>query len=950
MVSDRKSASLLVLALLGAAGIAGLLFIGCRAGPSTPATPVSDAQAVVRGEAVNAPARSPQGQPPDQAPSPHGRPGGVMTVFVGDELTRKPVAEADVRFAAQSSRTRPDGKAIFSVPDGPVGTVTASAQGFQPGEAAWTGEANLDVEIWLAPLPSGTGRVVDMAGNGVGDASVSTHSNVATHTRSFSLGARYETPVRSDGTFDFPVASAPRQFLARTASGLCGWQDVLAGQSDVVIRVQRGAALEVLVEGTHAYSVQEALVELTGQVAAPAGSTPPPPLPLTLSHNRGKLEGLPPLAQVVISFPGYPGIWEARLGSSGQCTRVLAVLDDAAFKVALNWGATPARPIASICTAAQGSSTWHRVGQVLSQRLMELPARLFPPPLVRPFRFLDAEGHVVGFTSTSSFKVAGPGQLECEAWPTQTVSGRAIDGQGRPLAGATVITYALGRTSMREGRATSDSQGNFQADIDNRHDVHLTGAWGPLAADVTFSAGTVSLGNIVFSRPASISVSLQRGDANRIYFVSTPDTASSPGWPPPQGCRSGETIMVPIDSRCRAFMVSGGGKIIHCALQPGKLSYEVDLGGGDMQVTVRLIDMVSRQPVTDADLWVSTSGLSPSNLQDQNGCFIRTKTDARGEAVVSGVDTGPIWVTLVPSVLRAHNSRKEFRISETGQVILFEVGGTWETEAGYVRVVGTIAPIPVTKGLKIVALDRPLAKPMSGREMKAAGVRSALVQDIQCAGGSYSALVNSSFPFLAAAIRESSDPVYANAGFLVSQGDVWRGDLLLPLDGRHEEATVTLTAEQEGPLPLPRVRVLWIEGGATSSRDFKLEFNTPAQVTWPQSASRVWIIATLQRQDVFAAGFVEPKSGQSCHISLSRMPEVRLLNADGTSGRISLMPKGLLLREWTRVGSGLPKLVGSGLYELAGMDDAGRIRVRDIIVIPGSATLDLDAKSVLGDP
>lgn len=951
MTSDRKSVSLFALALLSAIGVTALLFIGCMAGPSVSTAPIDEPETVISGETGNTPAQGAQGRRPDQARSGHDRPRGVITVFVGNELTRRPVAEADVRFATQSSRTGPDGKVTFSVPaDGLGDAVAASAEGFEPGEAILTAEAIEEVDIWLVPSVRGTGRVVDLAGNGVGDARVSTHARVATLTRSLSLGARFETPVESDGAFDFPISSAHRQFFARTASGLCGWQDVQPGQSDVVIRVQPGAALEILVEGTHAHTVQEARVELMGNGTAPGGSPPPPPMLLTLSNHRGKLEGLPPLAHVGITFPGYPGVWETRLGPSGQCTRVLAVLDDTAFKVALKWGTDPARPIASIYTAAEGSSSWHRVGKVLSRNLIELPARLFPPLVVRPFRFLDVDGRVVGFTSTSSFKVVGPGELECEAWPTQAVSGRAIDEHGRPQAGAVLVAYSLGRTSMREGRATSDSEGHFHLDIDNRHDVHLIGTCGALAADVTISAGAASLGDVVFSRPNRIAVTLRRGDSNSIYFISTPDTGATPGWPPPQGCKSDETVSVPVDSRCSAFIVSGGGKVIHCALRPGMLSYEIDLRGGDLQITIRLLDRVSRQPIPDADLWVGTAGLSPAWPQGQNGYFIRATTNVYGEAVVGGVVAGPIRVTLVPSALRVSNSYKEFRITENGQVVLFEVGGAIQLEVGYVRVVGTIVPIPTTKGLKIVALDRPLPRPMTGREMSAAGIKSSLVQDIQCVAGSYSALVNSGFPFLAAAIRDASDPVYANAGFLISNGDVWRGDLLLPLDGRHEEATVVLTADQEGPLPLPRVRVLWLEGGSTSSRDFKLDFNVPAQVSWPESASRVWIIATVQHEGRFMAGFVEPEAGKSYSIPLFRMPEVRLLNADGMSGRVSLAPKGLTPREWSRLGGGTPKLAGAGIYEFSGMDDAGRIRSIDVIVRPGGATLDLDAKSVLSGP
>lgn len=98
------------------------------------------------------------------------------------------------------------------------------------------------------------------------------------------------------------------------------------------------------------------------------------------------------------------------------------------------------------------------------------------------------------------------------------------------------------------------------------------------------------------------------------------------------------------------------------------------------------------------------------------------------------------------------------------------------------------------------------------------------------------------------------------------------------------------------------------------------------------------------------AGFVEPEAGKSYSIPLFRMPEVRLLNADGMSGRVSLAPKGLTPREWSRLGGGTPKLAGAGIYEFSGMDDAGRIRSIDVIVRPGGATLDLDAKSVLSGP
>ncbi len=946
MAVDRRIASLFMIALICLAGAVTLFFPGCGS-TRPPVARLADAGPRPRNVEGNGQPGHSNAAPAEHAGINRELPVGMALAFVGDELTRRAIVGAKVHAETQIWQTIADGTATIPRSEN-KDSVRVQAEGYEDRTATLQGERT---EIWLTPSLRGHGMVVDAAGRGVMEAGITSQSAVAPQNSSPVLGGKFDVRSSQDGSFSFPISSVQRHFVARTRSGLCGWQVVQPGETEIVIRVASGAALEVIVEGPRSYLASVACFEINWGMASSSQGSAIEPAQVLLTNGRAKVEGLPALSQVAVSFPGIPGLWETSLGTAGKCTRLLVVLDDSVFKLALKWSGRPPHPIAAISISRHTTANWHQVGKIIDQENVEIPASIFPLTSGLQMRFLDERGRVAGFASTSSIRGVGPGVLECDAWPARRVSGRTIDNLGKPVSGALVYTSSTGRTAMREGRTLSDDQGHFQLDIDDRFELQLTAAWQGRVAECLYSSGTATFGDIVLGFPATVSVTLRHGGPGAVYFVSVSKTQYFPGWPPPVGCRTDETIRVPVRAGSTDIVVASSRRVIHWPLKADVDSYEIDLREGESALTVRLVDPFVSRRVPGVSLWVGTAGLSPMTPQGRAGMFFRATTDENGEAFLTGLTNGRIRITLVPNATGNYANHKECDVTHAGQLVIFEVAGLVEPEAGYVQVIGTVAPVPTSRILRLVATQQPLPKFMNGRELKAAGIKAAIVYDVKVVGGTYTAMVHSSYPYLAVAISEESDPLLANAGFLVSTGDIWRGDLSLPIYSvAYQEATLVLDAGQDASLSAPRVRVLWLEGGSIASRDFSATVNRPLRISWPAHASRVWVTASRQQDGKTASAIKEAVPGAQIDMVLRPMPEVRLNNREAISGRVSLTPLGMTRREWVNALGGKLELLGLGEYEFAGVDQAGKLRTKVITVLDGKDVLELDARSVLIDP
>jgi hypothetical protein len=245
---------------------------------------------------------------------------------------------------------------------------------------------------------------------------------------------------------------------------------------------------------------------------------------------------------------------------------------------------------------------------------------------------------------------------------------------------------------------------------------------------------------------------------------------------------------------------------------------------------------------------------------------------------------------------------------------------------------------------------------MDGREIRAGGIKSAIITDTQAIGSGYSARMHPDFRYIVISVSpEGADnSVYDNAGYLVKIGDSWRADLVQPVAKQDRvTARAVVSAAQAPGAHSPRLLVLWTERGRVMSTHVAVTLEQETKIDWPRAAERVWLIASAGMANREAACIAEPQAGKTTVLLLRQMPVVTV-SAEGLEGRVALTPEGIPEREWVSVASatqpGRLRPVGAGRYEFAGIDAAGRVRTKVVIVPAGQPELRLDANEVLAAP
>jgi hypothetical protein len=242
---------------------------------------------------------------------------------------------------------------------------------------------------------------------------------------------------------------------------------------------------------------------------------------------------------------------------------------------------------------------------------------------------------------------------------------------------------------------------------------------------------------------------------------------------------------------------------------------------------------------------------------------------------------------------------------------------------------------------------------MDGRTARDLGIKAVIVDKVAVHGGGFSAFMDPAFPYIAAETEEGSGTLY-NAGYLTKVGDLWRCDIVLPSDDVDEtRAKLVVTDGGLGAASL-QLKIVWTEDGKARGRGAHVELGKECDIAWPESARDVRLFLTAVAGEHRLAATVLPRADTVNRATLQVMPGVRFINSAGLAGEISLVPAGLGEVEWRGLAHLLKDpsslhLLGSGLYEFAGKDTAGKVRTRKIAVEirDGMAPVELDAATVL---
>lgn len=881
-----------------------------------------------------------------------------ITVTVRDELTNRPIEGATLVGPGQAAQTDKAGKAVVQSTDIAKG-VTARAQGYIDTKVGMPRAGA--VEVLLPPVHQGRGMVLDAEGKPAPGARVMMASNLG-HDSTPVRGGLFETRSGSDGTFTFPVSIRARDAVATLPDNFHGAEFLLAGQHEVTLKLQTARGLDVFLEGPGTVGIKTLTL----------WSPPWPEVTTQVANGRAQFRYLSHTSRPYLSSPDRRDIcWEVDISSLYEITPFLIYLDEATIKLRVNWKDAPERPVASIVTGggrvpSLPAGFSRRIptmsaGRVVSQDTLSLPHH-FAPLHRKDFRFLDAEGRVIGFISSSTIKPLSDMEWEVEALPTHSVGGRIVDSGGSPVAGCKVSTYTGGRSSFRNGEAVTGPDGRFEVNIDNRNEVHFYATDGANFADRKFSPETKSFGDVVLGPRRTVRTHLKGAKSDEVFFVYANDQAFGSRVPLP--CRAGEFVDVPVAHITSAIHADGVSALHVKSVTASDHEVEIDLDAGPLTVNIVAfkedVRTKAHTPLAGKRLRVR-SGEPERTMGSKVNPFTRTTairlitTDESGRATVRGVMPGKMFLDDIAET--SLGGGHSYDITTDNQLVemrqRYFSGPMYPPREHLVPVIGRISPTHGREYVRLGAYNAPLPKPMDGRTARDRGFKAGLVDTVAIYGGGFSAFMDPAFPYITAETEDGSE-VHYNAGYLTKVGDIWRCDIVLPSDDVEEaKAKIVVTDGGLGATSLA-VKIVWTQDGRVSGRGAHVELGKECEIAWPESAKDVRLFITAQAGERRLAAMASPRADTVNRVTLQVMPPVKLTNTAGLAGGLSLTPAGVNEHEWRDVQSlakdaSTLRLFGSGQYELAGKDASGNVRTKTISVVIRDDTpvIEIDPRAVL---
>lgn len=311
----------------------------------------------------------------------------------------------------------------------------APGHGLALRERAAPGEA---VELYLPPLRSLEGEVVDEAGEGVVGARVYVVSRKVPLLRQVVAGAggRFRAEGLGEGPF----------FVLAVAEGRVPAAEPLAeaGGLPVRLRLERARTLEVRVVRKGAPA--EAVVRLVGDHLSREART---------QQGRVRLEGLAS-EEVVVSAEAAGG----RLGSVPRAV----VLEQPVTQVVLELEEAGTLLVTVVDEAGQPVPTPRLElqtvhGQVVRSERAATGALVVLGPLAVGEYVLEGKAEGYKEVRVPARVVAGEVPLELELARALEISGRVLDVYGRPAPGVSVLVQPTGEV------AHADEQGRFRASV-----------------------------------------------------------------------------------------------------------------------------------------------------------------------------------------------------------------------------------------------------------------------------------------------------------------------------------------------------------------------------------------------------------------------------------------------------------------------------------------------------